>query len=100
MSICGEFKSFGMDAHLQIRSQKVLSPMSDTLTLTIRLHDPKEKKDPELSASWAVIEVPREDLEIGLADFLEKHVTPHLLKLKQLKLKAGQANQQQHTEPE
>ena len=60
--------------------------MSDTLTLTIRLHDPREKKVPELSASWARIEVPREDLQMNGADFIAKHIAPHLVHLKQLKL--------------
>lgn len=61
--------------------------MADTdLTLTIRLYDPLEKKDHTLAASWAVIKVPREDISLSPADFVAKHVVPHLSQLKQLKL--------------
>ena len=58
----------------------------DTLTLTLRLHDAKERKNPALSASWAVIAVPREDLQMNAAEFIAKHIAPHLVKLTQLKL--------------
>jgi len=60
--------------------------MADTLTLTIRLHDPLEKKDHEQSASWAVIEVAREDLTLSPDTFMARYIAPHLTKLKQLKL--------------
>ena len=50
----------------------------DTLTLTIRLHDPREKDDADKSTRWAVIQVPREDFALGASAFLEKHVYPAL----------------------
>jgi len=53
----------------------------DTLTLSIRLHDPKEKKDATKSTRWAVVEVPREDLKLSDSDFFSKHVAPALSKL-------------------
>jgi hypothetical protein len=58
----------------------------DTLTLTIRLHDPKEKTDAAKSASWAVIQVDRADLGMAKADFVAKYVTPALIQLTQLQL--------------
>lgn len=60
--------------------------MSDTLTLTLRLHDPLEKQELAKSATWAVIEIPREDLKMQKLDFLVKHVEPALVNLKQLEL--------------
>jgi hypothetical protein len=60
--------------------------MADALTLTLRLHDPLEKKDHEMSASWAVIEVDRMDLNLSAQAFVTKYIAPHLTKLKQLKL--------------
>lgn len=53
----------------------------DTLTLTIRLHDPKEKKDATKSTRWATAEVPREDLKLSDAEFSAKYITPALAKL-------------------
>jgi hypothetical protein len=58
----------------------------DVLTLTLRMHDPDEKQDASLSASWAVVRVPRSDLQLAHADFLAKYVVPALAELKQLKL--------------
>jgi hypothetical protein len=58
----------------------------DTLTLTIRLHDPKEKTDAAKSASWAVVQVDRGDLGMAKADFMAKYVTPALTQLTQLRL--------------
>ena len=58
----------------------------DTLTLTIRLHDPKEKKDATKSATWTIVKVSRPDLSLTAAEFVAKYVTPNLGNLKQLKL--------------
>lgn len=57
------------------------SNSKDILTLTLRLHDPKEKKDAAKSTRWAVVEVPREDLKLEEGVFLEKHVIPAFRKL-------------------
>ena len=38
-------------------------PDLEILTLTVRLYDPKEKKNATLAASWVVIQVPRADRE-------------------------------------
>lgn len=46
----------------------------DTLTLTLRLHDPKEKKDAKLAASWVVLQVPRADLALAPEEFAAKHL--------------------------
>jgi hypothetical protein len=59
----------------------------DNLTLTLRLHDPKEKKDHKLSASWVTVNVAREDLEISAVDFITRYIAPNLASLAQLKLK-------------
>ena len=59
----------------------------DSLTLTIRLHDPKEKQNVTLSATWATVKVPRADLELPQAEFVAKYITPNLSQLVQLKLK-------------
>lgn len=48
----------------------------DTLTLTLRLHDPLEKKDPEKSTAWAVVPVVRADLALPLDEFFAKYVRP------------------------
>jgi hypothetical protein len=63
-------------------------PAGDSLTLTVRLHDPKEKKDPKLSASWAVAQVPRADLKMAPVDFAAKHVLPLVEQLEHLKKEA------------
>jgi hypothetical protein len=52
--------------------------MQDTLTLTIRIHDPKEKKNAALSTNWAPVEVPREDLALSKAEFIAKWIEPAL----------------------
>lgn len=57
----------------------------DTLTLTIRLHDPKEKKDEKLSASWVVLQVPREDLQLSKDEFTSKYLAPTLDELAHMK---------------
>lgn len=52
--------------------------MQDTLTFSIRIHDPKEKKVAEKSTDWALVEVPREDLTLSKAEFIAKWVSPAL----------------------
>jgi hypothetical protein len=59
----------------------------DFLKLTVRLHDPKEKKNAKLSASWVVIDVAREDLQMSPADFADKHLLPAVDQLEQFKPK-------------
>jgi hypothetical protein len=46
---------------------------NDTLTLTVRLHDPKEKLDPQKSAVWKVMQVPRADLALPAGEFAAKY---------------------------
>lgn len=48
----------------------------DVLKLTVRLQDPKEKKNAALAASWVTVYVPREDLSMPAEDFAAKHVLP------------------------
>ena len=60
-------------------------PDKDTLILTIRLYDPKEKKNAKLAASWVTVEVLREDLKLAPADFAAKYVTPKVAELEQFK---------------
>ena len=62
-------------------------PVGDSLTLTVRLHDPKEKQNPKLSASWGVAQVPRADLGMTPSDFAAKHVLPLVEQLEHLKPK-------------
>ncbi len=59
--------------------------MDDTLTLTVRLHDPKEKKNANLAACWVVIEVPREDLALSPPEFAAKHLLPAVSQLEHFK---------------
>lgn len=58
----------------------------DTLTLTIRLHDPKEKSDSRKSAIWATIKLPRTDLDLPMDDLIERHVLPAVKQVVQTKL--------------
>jgi len=60
-------------------------PDNDLLTLTIRLHDPKEKRNPKLSASWCVKQIPRADLQMSKPDFAAKWLTPSLDELEHFK---------------
>jgi hypothetical protein len=55
--------------------------MLDTLTFTVRIHDPREKKDAKLSTAWAAVEIPREDLKLSRSDFFAKHVAPAIEQL-------------------
>jgi len=56
-------------------------PAADTLTLSLRLHDPLEKKNARLSASWVVLQVPRADLDLAPEDFAAKHLVPRVKEL-------------------
>jgi hypothetical protein len=58
----------------------------DTLTFTLRLHDPAEKNDAEKSTNWAVVQIPRADLKLSQAEFIDKYVVPNLATLKLLTL--------------
>lgn len=49
---------------------------NDTLTLTVRLHDPKEKQDAGKSTAWAVVQVRREDLQMSASDFSIRYLFP------------------------
>jgi hypothetical protein len=60
----------------------------DTLTLTLRLYDPKEKENAALAASWVVIEVPREDLSLAPVDFTAKYLLGAVAELEHFKPKA------------
>jgi len=53
----------------------------DTLTLSLRLHDPKEKKDAAKSTRWAVVDVPRTDLVLPFEEFMAQYVIPAFKKL-------------------
>lgn len=59
----------------------------DDLTLTIRVHDPLEKADHEMAASWGVIKVSRDHVGMGLEDFVNDYIVPALKQVKNLKLK-------------
>jgi len=65
--------------------------VADELTLTIRVHDPKEKRDASMSACWAVVKVERADVQgdaaLSAFAFVKKYVTPALSQLKNLGLK-------------
>jgi hypothetical protein len=59
--------------------------MADKLTLTIRLHDPKEKKDHKQSASWVVAQIDRDHLSMETQQFFDyyiKHMLPQLTNAK------------------
>ena len=48
----------------------------DMLTLTVRLHDPKEKRDLRKSAVWHIVKIPRAALSLPDADFAANHLAP------------------------
>ena len=48
----------------------------DMLTLTVRLHDPKEKRDRLKSAVWHTVKIPRAALSLSDADFAANHLLP------------------------
>lgn len=58
--------------------------MADELTITVRVHDPLEKKDPSMSACWATAKIPRDN--IGKAAPLAAILMALLKQLKNLKL--------------
>ena len=62
-------------------------PVGDWLTLTVRLHDPKERVNHKLSASWATRRIPRADLQLSKSDFLAKHFAPVLDEIEHFKPK-------------
>ena len=47
----------------------------DELTLTVRLHDPKEKDDVAKAAVWVVLKVDRADLALSPTDFTAKYLS-------------------------
>jgi hypothetical protein len=57
----------------------------DLLTLTVRLHDAQEKRNPKLAASWVVRKIPRSDLQLSKADFAAKWLLPSLDELEHFK---------------
>lgn len=59
--------------------------MADELTITIRVHDPLEKKDAKLSAYWVVEKIDRSVIGTS-AEALAKQLVPLLQKLENLKL--------------
>lgn len=48
----------------------------DTLTLSVRLHDPKERRDIRKSAVWHVVKIPRAALSLTEEDFAANHLAP------------------------
>jgi len=58
----------------------------DTLTLTIRLHDPAEKQDATKSACWSTQKVQRSDLTMPADQFAAKYIIPAIKTLKNLKV--------------
>jgi len=66
-------------------------PGPDRLKLTLRLHDPRERKNAKLAASWVVVDVPREDLALAPAAFAEKYLAPAVIELEHFKIQMDQA---------
>jgi hypothetical protein len=68
-----------------------MADASDNITLSIRMHDPKEKANAALSASWHIVKVPREDIQavktgqMSKADFATKYLLPALDNLEHTK---------------
>ncbi len=58
----------------------------DDLVLTIRVHDPIEKKDASKAACWTLVKVPRADANLPAAEFIAKYIHPELSKLGNLSL--------------
>jgi hypothetical protein len=63
----------------------------DRLKLTLRLHDPKEKLNAKLAASWVTIDVPREDMAMAPEDFATKHLLGAVAQLEHFKPKEESA---------
>jgi hypothetical protein len=53
----------------------------DILTLTVRLHDPRERQNAKKSAWWSTVKIPRTDLALPSVDFATKHLVPILADL-------------------
>lgn len=62
-------------------------PPPNYLTLTLRLHDPKEKKNAKLAASWHTVQIAREDLALSPADFAAKYLVAAVEQLEHFKPK-------------
>lgn len=62
-------------------------PAPDHLTLTVRLHDPKEKQNAKLAASWVTVRVDRADLALAPADFAAKYLVGAAAELEHFKPK-------------
>jgi hypothetical protein len=62
------------------------SPTNDFLTLVIRVHDPKEKRDASVSACWATVKIDRAAISLSAEVFAQKYVVPALKTLKNLRL--------------
>jgi hypothetical protein len=62
-------------------------PAPDHLTLTIRLHDPKEKQNAALAASWVVIQVDRVDMALAPEEFAAKYLLGAVAQLEHFKPK-------------
>lgn len=58
--------------------------MSDNLTVSIRIHDPKERVDEKKATRWVVLQVPREDLQLSDADFSAKWIAAAVAHIKQI----------------
>lgn len=63
----------------------------DRITLSLRVHDAREKLDAAKSSGWATVQVDRADLTMPQADFLQKYVVPALGEIKLLQLTLPQA---------
>lgn len=55
------------------------------LIMTIRVHDPVEKVDADLSASWVTINIARVDAAMPIEEFFKKYVKPAFAHLTNLK---------------
>lgn len=58
--------------------------MADTLTVSVRIHDPQERKNAEKSTRWVILEVPREDLQLSDEDFLAKWIAEAVAHIKKI----------------
>lgn len=57
----------------------------DLLTLTVRLHDPRERKNLKLSASWISLKIPRGALSLDPAEFAAKYLASAVEQLEHFK---------------
>lgn len=56
-------------------------PRPDNLVMSLRLHDPKEKSNAALAASWIIIHIPRSELTLSPEEFAAKHILPRVKEL-------------------